>query len=68
MVKANRAGLMRDASGHLIESRVGSMSRDLTASRRKLIDEGLQSLLADLLKDLTVILLLEMSSKRSLVD
>ena len=54
MVKANGAGLLRDASGHLVESRMGSLSRDLRGSRRKLIDEGLQSLLADLLKDLTV--------------
>ena len=54
MAKSSRAGLMRDATGHLVESRVGSMSRDLTASRRKLIDQGLQNLLADLMRDLTV--------------
>ena len=54
MVKANGAGLLRDASGHLVESRMGSLSRDQTASRRKLIDEGLHNLLADLLKDLAV--------------
>lgn len=54
MVKASGAGLLRDASGHLVESRMSSLSRDQTASRRKLIDEGLHNLLADLLKDLAV--------------
>jgi hypothetical protein len=47
-------GLLRNASGGLMESRMGSISRDATASRRKLIDEGLQSLLSNLMKDLTV--------------
>ncbi len=37
-----------------MESRMGSISRDATASRKKLIDEGLQSLLGNLMKDLTV--------------
>ena len=54
MGKASGAGLLRDASGHLVESRMSSLSRDQTASRRKLIDEGLHNLLADLLKDLAV--------------
>lgn len=51
------SGLLRNASGGLMESRMGSISRDATASRKKLIDEGLQSLLGNLMKDLTVSIL-----------
>lgn len=54
MAHIQKTGLLRNASGLLVESRMGNLSRDLSASRRKLIDEGLQSLLSDLLKDLKV--------------
>ena len=54
MAQSQKIGLVRNASGVLTESRMGNFSRDLSASRRKLIDEGLHSLLADLIRDLKV--------------
>lgn len=46
--------LHRNYTGQVEASQMGSLSKDITASRKKLIDQGVTSLIASLITDLKV--------------
>ena len=46
--------LHRNHSGQVEAGQMGSLAKDLTASRKKLIDQGIMSLIASLIADLKV--------------
>lgn len=56
LAQQRTAGLPRSSSGSLVElgGMQGRLSKEITQSRRKLIDQGLHSLLENVITDLKV--------------
>lgn len=62
MSLAGKQQLHRNYSGQVEASQMGSLAKDISGSRKKLIDQGVTSLIASLITDLQVILHLPIMS------